>query len=197
MPDARGRGSDPRGSDFADGDWFLSDPELDAVRAHDLSGDAADGDDGEVLEPEFYDADVVRAVLGSRQDDRRRADLIDPDLLLARAVGALLATHRRLHRLTQAEQARRLGVDQAWISRVERGLRTPSLRTMARVARGTGSTITVRLAPGEARRPVATTTTRTPLGLGLASVTVEGPARPARRPGTDHGPWSAMQRFRP
>lgn len=134
---------------------------------------------GEVEEPEEYDPDLVRALLGERRYARAFVDPVDAELLLARAVAQLLFAHRRLHRLTQGEQASRLGVSQAWISRAQSGRHPPTWRTLVRVARATGSRITVELAPGEAVNPVAAHETRAPLAGGQATVRVDGPRRPA------------------
>jgi transcriptional regulator with XRE-family HTH domain len=103
----------------------------------------------------------------------------DPELLLARAVGDLLFTYRRMHRLTQAQLARRMGVDQARVSRLEQGRRSVSFVLLARVAAVTGSTVHVELRPGRRATGVRRVTTAAGLHHGAATVTVLGPRPPA------------------
>lgn len=59
---------------------------------------------------------------------------------------------RRAAGLTQSQLARRAGISQPVISRIERGISAPDLRSMARVARGVGHNLSVRIFPGDGIR---------------------------------------------
>ena len=77
----------------------------------------------------------------------------------------LLRSARRRAGITQAELARRAGVQQSVISDYERGKRDPSLPTLARLVRATGLTLETRLGqPSAARRGM-----RGPLGRRIAA----------------------------
>lgn len=72
--------------------------------------------------------------------DKRRAQM-SPDAKAAEAVFAQayaialqVIELRERHGLTQAELARRCGVDQGDISRIERGSTSPTARTLQRIA---------------------------------------------------------------
>lgn len=58
-----------------------------------------------------------------------------------------LALHTRFRaarlsaRLTQAQMAEKLRISQAYISQIESGLRTPSLRVLRQAARSTGVSV--------------------------------------------------------
>jgi transcriptional regulator with XRE-family HTH domain len=59
---------------------------------------------------------------------------------------ALLQEARRLSGLTQAELARRAGVPQSTVAKIERGRRDPSLSTLERLVRAAGLELRVQLA---------------------------------------------------
>lgn len=54
--------------------------------------------------------------------------------------------------LTQSQLATRTGISQPVISRIERGTTAPDLRSMARIARGVGHQLSVRIFPGDGIR---------------------------------------------
>ena len=56
-----------------------------------------------------------------------------------RAVGAAVARVRKASGLTQAQLASAASVQQAEVSRIERGHANPTVSTLARIARATGS----------------------------------------------------------
>jgi transcriptional regulator with XRE-family HTH domain len=56
-------------------------------------------------------------------------------------VGALVARLRRRHRLTQAQLAIRAGTSQAAISRIERGLESPTVDRLAALLQVLGETL--------------------------------------------------------
>jgi transcriptional regulator with XRE-family HTH domain len=66
--------------------------------------------------------------------------------------GHELRDARRATGLTQDRRASRAGISQPMISRIERGAVAPDLRSMARLARGVGQTLSVRLYPAEGIR---------------------------------------------
>jgi transcriptional regulator with XRE-family HTH domain len=60
---------------------------------------------------------------------------------------ALLQEARRRSGLTQVELARRAGVPQSTVAKIERGRRDPSLSTLERLVRAAGLELRVQLAP--------------------------------------------------
>jgi len=60
---------------------------------------------------------------------------------------ALVQEARRRSGLTQAELARRAGVPQSSVAKIERGRRDPSLSTLDRLVRAAGLELRVQLAP--------------------------------------------------
>ena len=60
---------------------------------------------------------------------------------------ALLQEARRQAGLTQAELARRAGVPQSTVAKIERGRRDPSLSTLERLVRAAGLELRIQLAP--------------------------------------------------
>src|SRR5689334_5556527 len=65
----------------------------------------------------------------------------------AYALGAALAEARRQRALKQRELADLSGVDQADISRIERGVLAPTTPTLLRLAKGLNARITLELLP--------------------------------------------------
>lgn len=59
------------------------------------------------------------------------------------AVGAMLAQLRRRHRLSQGQLAIRAGTSQAAISRIERGLESPTVDRLAALLQVMGETLTL------------------------------------------------------
>lgn len=62
------------------------------------------------------------------------------------------AEARKKAGLTQNELARRTGISQVNISKMERGHANPSLRTLIRIAEGMDMVMRVELTPGERKR---------------------------------------------
>lgn len=61
-------------------------------------------------------------------------------------VHAILDTRRQLQ-ITQTELARRTGIDQGDISKLERGTRNPSLKLLKRLANGLGMELKIEFIP--------------------------------------------------
>lgn len=84
-----------------------------------------------------YDEVVAarRARLGPESQERRRR--LEQAYDMAMQIIAL----REKHGLTQAELAKRCGVDQGDISRIERGETSPTTRTLQRIASALGAEV--------------------------------------------------------
>ena len=65
-------------------------------------------------------------------------------LLLLRQIGGKVAYYRKMRNLTQAELAKRLGVNKGYISRIERGLTVPTVATLYKIAAAMGMTVELR-----------------------------------------------------
>lgn len=72
---------------------------------------------------------------------------------LARAVAVVVASHRAKHRLTQTQLARKLGVRQPHIARLETGEHAPSLEMLQRLSRVLGLRFIVEVAPVSKNKP--------------------------------------------
>jgi transcriptional regulator with XRE-family HTH domain len=72
---------------------------------------------------------------------------------LARAVATRLVTYRAAQGLSQAGLARRLGLKQPAVARLERGEHTPSLETLRLLSRTLGMEFLLDIAPAGRRRP--------------------------------------------
>jgi transcriptional regulator with XRE-family HTH domain len=68
-------------------------------------------------------------------------------LALARQVAAIVLRYRADHDLTQTELARRLGVVQSAVARLESGEVNPSIDTLQRLSRALGLTIALEIQP--------------------------------------------------
>ena len=85
-------------------------------------------------------------------DVRREYGALAPEFELARE---LIAARTRA-RLSQAELAARMGTTQSAVARVESGSRLPSMSTLTRYAKATGSHVLVRIVSvGDERRRAA------------------------------------------
>lgn len=82
------------------------------------------------------------------------------------ALGALLADARRQRGLNQTELAKRSGVTQADISRIERGVLAPTTPTLMRLAEGLNARITLELLAEPNARAARTPTRRTRAAAG-------------------------------
>ncbi len=120
---------------------------------------------------------------------------------------------RETSELTQAQLARRVGVDQSYISSYESARRSPGLAVLERLGRGLGGELHVALRPRARSTTGWSPLTLADLGAQLARedeverkrrlvlefVTGYGaaawrhrPALVARRPELDQGPWAAL-----
>ena len=70
---------------------------------------------------------------------------------LANAVALRLIAYRVEHELTQTELARRVGMKQPAIARLEAGEHEPSLATLVRISRGLGIAFHIDITPAELR----------------------------------------------
>jgi ribosome-binding protein aMBF1 (putative translation factor) len=66
---------------------------------------------------------------------------------LARAVAVAVVGYRTKHRITQTQLAKRLGVRQPHIARLELGEHTPSIEMLQRLSRALGLRFIVEVAP--------------------------------------------------
>jgi len=84
-------------------------------------------------------------------EERKARDAAFAELLVSMnpesALRKELVAARERAGLTQSELARRMGTTQSVIARLEIGGRSPSFRTLRRLARVTGSRLVVRLDP--------------------------------------------------
>jgi len=71
------------------------------------------------------------------------------------ALAAAVIEARSRAGLTQQQLARKMGTSQPVIARLESGRMPPSLRTLKRLAKATGSRLTIKLEPRENDRPAA------------------------------------------
>lgn len=67
---------------------------------------------------------------------------------LARAVATRLVVYRAEHGLSQSGLARKLGMQQPAIARLEAGDHTPTLDTLRRLSRGLGINFHIEITPG-------------------------------------------------
>lgn len=79
---------------------------------------------------------------------RNAYDALDEEFALAKAV----IDARNRAGLTQVELARKMGTTQPVIARLEGGRVHPSMRTLERFAKATGSRLLIRFEPRTARR---------------------------------------------
>ena len=64
--------------------------------------------------------------------------------LEALRIGFKIRSAREKKEMTQAELAERVGVDKAYISRVERGITIPSITTFSKIAAALGFAVTLK-----------------------------------------------------
>jgi ribosome-binding protein aMBF1 (putative translation factor) len=81
-------------------------------------------------------------------DYRKAYDTLEGEFGLAKAV---LQARNRVG-LTQAELARKMGTTQPVLARLEGGRARPSMRTLERLARATGTRLLIRFEPRHAKR---------------------------------------------
>lgn len=87
-------------------------------------------------------------------DEALAEELADPDFreyweatALAREVARFLVTYRTDHRLSQTALARRLGMRQSQIARMELGEHEPRMETLRRLSAELGMTVNVSITP--------------------------------------------------
>lgn len=90
-----------------------------------------------------YD-DLAAELARDRSDDARRvyeaaAREFAAEVAARRAVGEAVARARKISGLTQVQLAQAASVQQAEVSRIERGHANPTVATLARIAAATGS----------------------------------------------------------
>jgi transcriptional regulator with XRE-family HTH domain len=79
---------------------------------------------------------------------RKAYDALEDEFALASAV---IAARNRAG-LTQQALARKMGTTQPVVARLESGRTRPSMRTLGRLAKATGSRLLIRFEPGERKR---------------------------------------------
>ncbi len=77
------------------------------------------------------------------EDFRREYEAIQPEMDVIRAI----IRARNSQKLTQQELARRTGIDQADISKIENGTRNPSLKMLQRLAEGMNMVLKIEFIP--------------------------------------------------
>jgi DNA-binding XRE family transcriptional regulator len=100
--------------------------------------------------------DLAADLARDRSDDARRVSAaasreLPAEVAARRAVGAAVARVRNASGLTQVQLASAASVQQAEISRIERGHANPTVSTLARIAQATGSRLEL---VGTSRRAV-------------------------------------------
>lgn len=99
-----------------------------------------------------------------------------PHRILARAVAVVLATWRLDRGLRQREVARRLGISQPQLSRLERGRGTVSFELLHRVAGMTGTSLSITVSAQRGGRPVRRLVHDAWLSGARTHLVVDGPA---------------------
>lgn len=133
--------------------------------------------------PSLRHADVRNELLtGLSQEGRRQYEAFGA-VHEARQVTSRLAELREAANLSQRQAAKRAGMDQADLSRIESGQVTPSLPTLLKLLDAVGGTLIVARkrsssSEGARRRPQAPT---------ASSARVPGPKRAASRPAAVSG----------
>lgn len=91
-----------------------------------------------VLDSKGRDIDIDGLVLRRLVDNQVAAESASEFSLARNRIGARLRKHRETRKLSQEELARRSGLPQETISRLESGSRTPRLETLSKLASGLG-----------------------------------------------------------
>lgn len=86
------------------------------------------------------DAWIDEGIGAPGTEKRKKAE----KLAIAEFNAQLLLDARRVAKVTQAELAERVGVDKAYISRVERGITIPSITTFSKIAAALGFAVTLK-----------------------------------------------------
>lgn len=80
---------------------------------------------------------------------RKAYEVLEEEFVLASA----MVDVRNRAGLTQGELARKMGTTQPVVARLESGRTRPSMRTLERLAKATGSQLLISFKPHEAKRP--------------------------------------------
>jgi DNA-binding XRE family transcriptional regulator len=93
-------------------------------------------------------------------DEVLAKQLMDPEFraywertALARAVALRLTTYRAEHGLTQTQLARKLGMKQPAVARLEMGEQSPKIDTLVRIAEALGIEFMVNIKPTSGKAP--------------------------------------------
>lgn len=91
---------------------------------------------------DIYDVDawIDEGIGAQGTEERKKAE----ELAIAEFNAQLLLDARKEAKITQSELAGRVGVDKAYISRVERGLTVPSITVFSKIASALGFAVTLK-----------------------------------------------------
>lgn len=94
------------------------------------------------ISKDIYDVDawIDEGIGAPGTEKRKKAE----ELAIAEFNAQLLLDARKEARITQSELAGRVGVDKAYISRVERGLTIPSITIFSKIAAALGFAVTLK-----------------------------------------------------
>ena len=97
----------------------------------------------------YMDLDDLRAEVDASYTEEQRQEYVDADADAETqiALAELVYRMRTEAGISQSELARRMGSSQPFISDLERGGRTPTVATLARVARATGNQLRLTAEP--------------------------------------------------
>jgi DNA-binding XRE family transcriptional regulator len=124
---------------------FTGDPEDEASVASALAEAESRGDLS--LRP-WMEGDPPRRTVGVGAGIRAlRARRSPEETALVREVSQRITRYREAHRLSQRALAERLGMPQPDLARLELGLHTPTLETLARLARAMETTFAIEITP--------------------------------------------------
>jgi ribosome-binding protein aMBF1 (putative translation factor) len=154
-----GVGEVPRGEPAAESApaWqrlsFTGDPEDEASVASALAEAEATG--GQSPRPRQEGDPPLRTVVVGPGIKALRARRPADETALAREVSRRITAYREAHRLPQRALAERLGMPQSNLARLELGLHTPTLETLARLARELDMTFAIEITPRGIRLQLA------------------------------------------
>ncbi len=94
------------------------------------------------ISKDIYDVDawIDEGIGAPGTEKRKKAE----ELAIAEFNAQLLLDARKEAKVTQSELAERVGVDKAYISRVERGITIPSITTFSKIAAALGFAVTLK-----------------------------------------------------
>lgn len=124
---------------------FTGDPQDEASVASALAEAEATGDPS--LRPLMEGDSPRRLVAIGPALAALRASRSPEETALVRHVADCITAHRERHHLPQRMLAERLGMPQPNLARLELGLHTPTLETLARLAKGLNMTFAIEITP--------------------------------------------------